>query len=325
MEKGPVLNSLQELPDRPHVLTIGSFDGVHRGHQYLLENVRTTADRLGVDSVAITFDPLPGEVLRPDKAPPRLCTTSERTRQMLKCGIDRIVILPFSTELASQSADEFLQLMVETAHPAAIVVGDDFAFGYKRQGTPEFLAERADHYGYELLVISRTNPGSGVEWSSSFARSALAENGDVKAVQEVLGRAFRLTGTVRNGDHRGRDLGYPTANLQLPESLIVPADGIYAALATIGNPDQSRSHPALVYVGTRPTFGQSRREVEAYLLDFDGDLYDQEISVDFLDRIRGDRAFDSADELVAQMNRDEASGRRILADHGVLAHIPENH
>ena len=307
-------HSLSELPNEPHVVTIGSFDGVHRGHLYLLEHVTKTSERMAVPSVAVTFDPLPAEVLRPDKAPPRLCSTDERTSEMLRAGVDRVVVLAFDEDMASQSAESFLQELVEAAHPVAIVVGSDFAFGHQRRGTPEFLQEKASAFNYELTVVERVNPDSDVNWSSSFARSALAEGGDVRIAEQVLGRPFRINGVVQNGDHRGRALGYPTANLHPTPGLVLPADGIYAALVTLDGQEQSSGQPALVYIGTRPTFGESNRVIEVFLLDFDEDLYGRHLSVELIDRVRGDQAFASSDELVAQMKIDEQNGRKVLAE-----------
>jgi riboflavin kinase / FMN adenylyltransferase len=314
-----VVNTLSDLPDSPHVVTIGSFDGVHRGHQYLLEQVRDQANLHGVASLVVTFDPLPAEVLRPDKSPPRLCSTDERILQMLDHGIDRVAVLTFDDEMANQSADDFLGELVTHASPHGIVVGADFAFGHKRLGTPAFLRERANEFGYELTVVERINPDGEAEWSSSFARQAL-DSGDVRTVNRVLGRPFRVGGSVDKGDHRGRDLGYPTANLQLPDRLIVPADGIYVGLVSIDDFHISGELPALVYIGTRPTFGSSQRIIEVFLLDFEADLYGKHVTVDLLDRIRGDKRFDSAEELVEQMKIDEATGRELLASHqpGIL-------
>lgn len=309
-----IFHSLSELPNEPHVVTIGSFDGVHRGHLYLLEQVTTAARRMAVSSVAITFDPLPAEVLRPDKAPPRLCTTNERTTEMLRAGVDRVVVLPFDEEMASQSAESFLQELTETARPVAIVVGSDFAFGHQRRGTPDFLKEKASSFNYELTVVERVNPDTDVNWSSSFARSALSERGDVRTVERVLGRPFRIGGVVQNGDHRGRTLGYPTANLHPTPGLVLPADGIYAALATLDGREKGSGQPALVYIGTRPTFRDSNRVIEVFLLDFDEDLYGRHLTAELIDRVRGDQAFASTDELVSQMKIDEQIGRKVLAE-----------
>jgi riboflavin kinase / FMN adenylyltransferase len=309
-----IVNSLRDLPDTPHVVTIGSFDGVHRGHQYLLEKVQEQASRFDIPSLAVTFDPLPAEVLRPDLAPPRLCSTDDRIEQMLNYGVDRVAVLSFDENLANQSAEDFLSELVTKTSPRGIVVGADFAFGHKRKGTPVFLRERAEEWGYELTVVDRINPDDDAEWSSSFARQALG-SGDVRTASRVLGRPFRIRGSVNDGDHRGRDLGYPTANLQLPDRLIVPADGIYVGMVSIADFHISGELPALVYVGTRPTFGNSQRIIEVYLLDFNADLYGKHITVDFLDHIRGDRRFDSAEDLVSQMKIDEVTGRKLLASY----------
>jgi riboflavin kinase / FMN adenylyltransferase len=315
-------HSIQELPQQRHVLTIGSFDGVHRGHQHLLTRVADRARQVDISSLAITFDPLPAEVLRPDKAPTRLCTTRDRTGEIHRCSIDHVVLLTFDDDVAHLTADEFLNTILEHAQPSVIVVGEDFAFGHKRQGTPEFLAYRADQDGFGLEVVERVNP-VGIELSSSAVRRALVERGDVQAAREILGRRYRLSGRVKNGNHRGRDLGYPTANLALIDRLTLPADGIYAALVAVDASTEGTSRPALVYIGTRPTFGESARIAEVFLLDFEGDLYGEKLAVDFVDRIRGDRHFDSAEQLVEQMQRDEAAGREIFNALGIGVASPE--
>ncbi len=313
----PIVHDLQSLSDTRHVLTIGSFDGVHRGHQYLLSRVVNEARGRGIASLVVTFDPLPAEVLRPDKAPTRISTTEERTREILNSGIDRVALLTFDQALASRTADDFLDDIRLHARPEVIVVGNDFAFGHKRQGTPEFLQQRAHSDGFELQVIERHNPTS-VEWSSSFVRRQLIDDGNVTRAAEALGRYPGLSGRVRDGDHRGRELGYPTANLAVPDRLTVPADGIYAAMVAVHDSEPGTSRPALVYVGTRPTFGGTERIVEVFLLNFRGDLYDRTISLHFVDRIRGDRRFDTVEELVEQMKRDEAAGREIFANLGII-------
>ncbi|TVR69055.1 MAG: bifunctional riboflavin kinase/FAD synthetase [Sphaerobacteraceae bacterium] len=311
-----IFRSLAELPGDRHVVTVGSFDGVHRGHQYLIQQVAEHASRLNASALGVTFDPHPAEVLRPDKAPSRVCTTSVRTQEMLTAGLDRVAVLEFDHQMANQSADDFLSELVAATHPAGIIIGEDFAFGHKRQGTPEFLRERADQYGYELTIVSRVNPDSQVEWSSSFIRRELAQNGNVRSAADALGRLFSLSGTVGDGEKRGRELGYPTANLRPPEGLIIPADGIYAALVDVNDEINQNGLPCLVYVGKRPTFDNDLRVIEVYILDFDADLYSRNITVHFIELVRPDRAFDSADELVQQMHNDEVSGRRILSEFG---------
>lgn len=308
--------SLTELPRDRHVVTIGSFDGVHRGHQHLISKVVEHAGLHQVRSLAITFDPLPAEVLRPDHAPPRVCTTEARTTAMLKSGLDRVAILTFDQHMANQSAGDFLSDLVAAAQPVAIIVGEDFAFGHKRQGTPAFLQTNAVRYGYTVTVVPRINPVEQLEWSSSFIRRVISEDGDVRSAAASLGRLFHLSGTVTGGDRRGRDLGYPTANLIPPVGLVIPADGIYAALVDIENQPEESDLPCLVYVGRRPTFEGNRRVIEVFILDFDSDLYDREITVRFIERVRRDRAFDSPEELVEQMHRDESDGRRILSEFG---------
>jgi riboflavin kinase / FMN adenylyltransferase len=321
-----IYRHLEELPQTPHVVTIGSFDGVHRGHLHLIQSVKDYSEEHGIPSLAVTFDPLPAEVLRPDLAPPRLCSTDDRTRALLDAEIDRVVLLTFDMEMANQSADDFLRQLVEAANPRVIVVGEDFAFGHKRQGTPDFLRERAVDCGFALQVVTRINPDPDVQWSSSFVRSVLTDHGNVAEAERVLNRPFRLSGVVQSGDHRGRDLGYPTANLHPPPGLVIPADGIYAAMVRIPDTGSDSLLPSLVYVGTRPTFDQTNRVIEVFLLDFNADLYGRFIEVAFVGRVRGDRKFESADQLVQQMQRDEDEGRQILAlriGDSILTHSEE--
>jgi riboflavin kinase / FMN adenylyltransferase len=305
----PVVDTLAAVDGGEHVVTIGSFDGVHRGHQYLLERVVERARDHECRSLVITFEPLPVEVLRPDHAAPRLTTTDERVRQIQRTGVDQIVVIEFDREFAARTADQFLADLVTHTTPVEMIVGHDFAFGHNRTGTAEYLAEVGPRLGFVTKVIQRVSL-DGLELSSSAARTLLLESGDVRHAAAVLGRPFRLAGAVENGARRGRNLGYPTANLGISENMVIPADGIYAAVSSL--PDGETGIPSLVYVGKRPTFDGDRRVVEVFLLDTDRDLYGTEVSVDFLERIRGDRRFETAEALVEQMNDDERVARELF-------------
>ncbi len=304
-----VVASLDETPPGPHAVTIGNFDGVHRGHQALLARTVAAARERGARSLVVTFEPLPLYVLRPEAAPKRLTTNQERIAALAAYGIDDIVVLRFDRALAELSAHEFVACLVEGAHPVEVVVGEDFAFGHNRAGTPDLLRELGERYGFAVTVVGRVADPDG-EISSTRIRRMLAE-GSVADAARLLGRPFALSGVVVHGARRGRLLGYPTANLALPPEHAVPADGIYAAKAAIG--DSSALWPAMVYVGTRPTFDDPARIVEVNLLDFAGDLYGARLTVLFVEQIRGDRRFDSAEALIEQMRRDEAETRRVLA------------
>jgi riboflavin kinase / FMN adenylyltransferase len=309
----PVVDTLAAVDGGKHVVTVGSFDGVHRGHQYLLARVVERARDHGCRSLVVTFDPLPIEVLRPDRAAPRLTTTGERVRQILRTGVDQIVVINFDRVFAARTADQFVADLVTHATPVEMIVGHDFAFGHNRTGTAEYLVEVGPTLGFSTEVIQRVSM-DGLELSSSATRTALLDSGDARHAAAILGRPFRLTGTVENGARRGRDLGYPTANLDISENLVIPADGIYAALSSL--PGGDVENPSLVYVGKRPTFDGDRRIVEVFLLDTDCDLYGTEVSVDFLERIRGDRRFESAEALVEQMNDDERVAREFFKRAG---------
>lgn len=301
-----IVHDLGDVPPRRHVVTVGNFDGVHRGHQYLLGRLQDRARHHGASSLVLTFEPLPVEVLRPDRAPLRLTSTPERLSLIAARGIDTIVVQRFNRDFAGWSAREFVERMTRAGQVAEWVVGADFAFGHDRTGSPELLRQLAPQFGYAVTVVERVG-GQGI---SSTEIRRLVTAGDVSAAAELLARPYTLGGTVRDGDHRGQTLGFPTANLAPPASLAVPADGIYAGFASI---DQSADlRRALIYVGTRPTFDGTARGIEVNLLDFSGDLYGRDLAVLFVERVREDRRFETADAMVRQMAEDEAEARRLL-------------
>lgn len=302
-----VVDDLSKVPPGRHAITIGNFDGVHRGHRLLLEALRQAAERARAQSLVITFDPLPAEVLAPDRAPARLMTGSERARLIGHEGIDIVALIPFSLEFASQEPLPFVRRLVDGLGMVAIVVGSDFRFGHDRAGSARLLQELGPSLGFAVEVVERMG---GEEFSSTRARKLLGE-GKVDEAADILGRFYTLEGIVESGDHRGQTLGFPTANLDVPERILVPPDGIYCALACVEN--EVRRRPAIVYIGSRPTFGKLSRAIEAYLLDFDDDLYGRGLTVSFVEQIRGDKTFDTTDELIRQMEADEEAARAILA------------
>ena len=313
-----IVHGLSAIPSGPHVVTIGNFDGVHRGHQYLLKQVVDRATD-GARSLALTFDPLPAEVLRPDRAPKRLTTTDDRLTFMAETGLDVIAVVPFTRDFAALEAREFVEQLVDAAHPVHFVVGADFRFGHDRTGSADLLRELGPEYGFAVTVVERIG---GEEISSTRIRQLLAE-GDVKAAAELLGRWHTLTGRVESGAGRGRNLGFPTANLAIPPALAIPADGIYAAHAALERGGDWL--PALVYIGTRPTFSEVDRVVEVFLLDFTGDLYGSEVTVRFIERIRGDMTFESPEALTEQMHADEVAARRILTEFEPMSNPAGEH
>ncbi len=295
---------------QPSVLTIGSFDGVHRGHQYLIRQIVERARTLGITSVVVTFDPLPAEVLVPEKAPKRLTDIDERLGLLQDLGIDRCVVLRFSSKVAQMEAGDFLERAVSTYGVREIWVGNDFAFGHNRQGNVSFLARSTTDLDYGLHVVTRQSLGSDII-SSTRIRALVAE-GEVKRAAELLGHPALVSGPVVAGAGRGKDLGYPTANLSVGANHLVPATGIYAGFALLGG----RKIPAAISVGYNPTFGDNPLSVEAFLLDFDRELRGERITLEFVGRLRSEQRFDSVNALIEQMNRDVVEARQILLDGG---------
>jgi riboflavin kinase / FMN adenylyltransferase len=304
------VESLLAVPQEAHALTIGNFDGLHLGHQYLLSKLVDRANAKRVRSLVITFEPHPISVLRPDQAVHRLATASMKPKLIEAAGVDDLAIIPFSLEFAALSAEEFLEFIHTYAHPTDILVGDDFRFGAKRAGDAATIRQFASTHGFDATIIQRIE-FEGQIVSSSYIRACLA-SGDVRGAAAALGRNYRLSGTVEHGLARGRDMGYPTANIDLDDHLLIPSDGIYAAYARVGESGSPR--PAMVYIGRSPTFEARGRTVEAHLLDFHEDLYARHVSVEFVDFVRGDQRFSGADELAEQMQRDEDVTRRVLAE-----------
>lgn len=304
----------QLFPDREadrqqrHVVTIGNFDGVHRGHQYLIERVVADARSRGAGSTVITFDPLPLEVLRPEASLPRLTTTRDRVSLIGAHGVDDVATIGFTREVAALEASDFVRQVIEGFEPVEIVVGADFAFGHNRSGNPQLLTELGKQYGYEVHVVHRIGD-DGQDFSSSRVRACLT-GGDVRHAGEILGRPYFLRGIVQTGHQRGRELGFPTANLAIEGNLAIPADRIYAAFTQV-QPGGDLI-PSMVYIGTNSTFNEQSRAVEVNLLNFDGDLYGTELTVLFIDEVRGDRRFESAQQLVEQMRRDQVKTELVL-------------
>lgn len=292
-----------------HVVTIGNFDGVHRGHQHLLSTVTSRAAERGISSLVLTFEPHPVAVLRPDQAPARITTPTEKISRLRATGIDEVVPVKFDTAFAALSPGEFLAFLVETACPTDIYVGDGFRFGKMRAGDIETMRRFGRQHGFECHTVEPFSDDEGVI-SSSRVRSALL-SGDVTVATALLGRRYWLGGTVEHGMARGRDLGYPTANLSVPAGLCVPQDGIYAGYARFDS-HEDRAHEALIYIGASPTFEDRARVVEVNILDYRGDLYGHELDIEFVAFVRGDRAFESSEALVAQMADDESRSRQIL-------------
>jgi riboflavin kinase/FMN adenylyltransferase len=295
------------------VATIGEFDGVHRGHQRVVERAREIAEARQLPVVAITFDPHPDEVIRPGSHPPLLTTARRRSELLAGLGADAVFVLPFNLEFSRLSPDEFVHVVLsERLHAAAVVVGENFRFGHKAAGDVAMLATLGEKYdftaeGVPLLVAD------GVTISSTYIRERLAD-GDVAGAARALGRPHRAEGVVVRGHMRGRGLGFPTANLETPPHTATPADGVYAGWLTSLDLDGTEVSrwPAAISVGTNPTFGAGERTVEAYALDRDDlDLYGTHAAIDFTARLRGTERFDSVEALVAQMREDVDQARHL--------------
>ena len=305
----------------PSILTIGTFDGVHRGHQLLIGNVVRRAHERGVPSVVITFDPQPRAVLAPENAPPRLTTVTDEVALIAALGVDTIIVQPFTLTTANTSARDFMAAIVRAVRPVEIWVGDDFALGYRREGTPETLRELGTVFDYDLHVLPRMalddTPDGEIIGSTNIRLRLLA--GEVERAAQLLGRPFALTGPVVHGAKNGRAIGFPTANVAVPAGLVVPKDGIYATWVTMGDdptPADRRAlrYPAMTYIGPRPVFDNGARSVEANLIHWDGDLYGRTITVAFAHWLRGDASFDGIPALVTQMHQDQIHTLEALAD-----------
>lgn len=293
------------------VVSIGNFDGVHLGHAHVLREARETAVRLGVDTVvAVTFDPHPMAVLRPEHAPPTLTSIHTRARLLETAGVDSILVVGFDREIAGWSPEEFIdRILVDTLHAAAVVVGSNFRFGAKAAGEVATLVEAGASRGFETVGVPLD--GGPQVWSSTYVRQCLA-TGDVSGAAEALGRPFTVRGTVVEGDKRGRELGFPTANVPVPPVDAAPADGVYAGW--LRRLDTGECYPAAISVGTNPTFdGERERRVESYVLDRDDlELYGVEVEVAFVDRLRGMVKFEGIDALVETMHDDVRRARGLL-------------
>ncbi len=300
------------------VVTIGVFDGVHKGHQALIGQTVRTARQRGLPSVMLTFDPHPTEVVRPGSRPAQLTTLTRKAELVEQLGIDVFAVLPFTPELSRLSPEEFVrEILVDRLHAATVIVGEDFRFGHKAEGTVETLRALGKRFGFtahEATLEGRPVPEDGgnseIAYSSTYVRSCI-DAGDVVAAAEALGRPHRLEGIVVRGEGRGRDLGFPTANLSLPPHSAVPADGVYTCWFVRQGHEQEPL-PSAVSVGTNPTFSGRERTVEAFVLDFDADLYGQQVALDFVTRLRGQITFDTPEKLVEQIADDVARTREIL-------------
>ena len=311
-----VWSSLDDVPGDlgRSVVTLGNFDGVHMGHKAVLARVVEQATSREALSVAVTFEPHPVAVLHPDRAPQMLTSVAQRLELLADTGLDAVLVLEFTVEFAKETPEEFVQsVFVDALHAVAVVVGQDTRFGWRNSGNVETLLALGPGLGFEVLALD--DLGEGSRWSSSMVRGMLGV-GDVAGAAAVLGRPPKVAGTVVHGDHRGRELGYPTANLSQDVEGLVPADGVYAGWLTRvdavpTSPD--RVLPAAISIGTNPTFEGTQRRVEGYVLDrTDLDLYGERITYEFVEWLRPTLRFDGIEPLIEQMKTDVGQCREIL-------------
>lgn len=287
------------------VVAIGVFDGVHVGHRAIVARAVAAASDVGAATVVVTFDPHPATVVRPDAAPLLLGSVSERLDLLSSVGVDATLVLPFDYEMSQWSAEEFVQrLLVSRLYARRVVVGENFRFGNRALGDVALLRRLGESDDFDVDAVSLVG-----EVSSTFVRGLIAD-GSVAEAATALARPYGISGEVVRGDGRGRDLGFPTANLAVPVGIAVPADGVYAGWLV--RADGSR-WPAAISVGTNPTFDGVDRRVEAYALDADFDLYGEVVRVEFSERLRGQVRFDDVDALVAQIHQDVDAIRREAA------------
>lgn len=293
------------------VVTIGVFDGVHRGHQALIGAAVAEGRRLGLPTVVMTFDPHPASVVRQGQQPAVLSTLRRRAELVDELGADVFLVLPFTPEVAAIPAESFVHdILVDALHVACVVVGENFRFGNRALGSMELLQELGPRFGFAAVGVGLVG-ADHLTVSSTYVRSCVAA-GDMEAAAAALGRPHRIDGFVVHGDGRGgAQLGYPTANLDPEPFSAVPADGIYAGYFLLG----SRRSPAAISVGSNPTFSGRERTVEAFVLDEGGNFYGRRVALEFVARLRGMERFESTEELIAQIGRDVERTRQILAGH----------
>jgi riboflavin kinase / FMN adenylyltransferase len=292
------------------VVTIGVFDGVHRGHQHLITAAVAAGRARTLPTVLITFDPHPAEVVRPGSHPARLTELRRRADLVAEFGVDAFLVLPFTTEMARMSPGEFAhEVLVDRLHAAAVLVGRNFTFGHRAAGDVTVLTELGRRFGFvvEGVELTTADGQDGVTYSSTYIRSCI-DAGEVEAAAAALGRSHRVEGVVVHGYRRGRQLGFPTANIATAPFTALPADGVYAGRFVLGD----RRLPAAVSVGSNPTFSGTVRMVEAYVLDVDEDFYGHEVGIDFVARLRGQERYDDLDELVKAIRDDVARTRALL-------------
>lgn len=310
-----IWNSMEEVPESfgPCVVTLGNFDGLHLGHQEVLGQVRDEAAKRGARSVALTFDPHPAKVHRPESAPEQIMGLADKLNAMAELGLDAVLVLPYTLDFAAQSAEEFVRnVFVDGLGACAVVIGRDTRFGKGNSGDFSTMVSLGADLGFDVVVVD--DEGHDRRWSSTWVREALRQ-GDVDTAAQVLGRPHTMSGEVVHGAARGRELGFPTANLSPDACGIIPEDGVYAGWLT---DEAGHRWPSAISVGSNPTFVGVSRQVEAYVINRpeesveDFNLYGQHVVVEFVRRLRGMVAYTGPEALIEQMHQDVIDTRTIL-------------
>ncbi len=303
-----VLHDFTDWPPGPLAVAIGVFDGVHVGHQALIRETAKGAKQLGGKALAATFDPLPIQALAPGAPPSALSDVDDRVRLLHAAGADDVVVFHFTKEFAALTAEEFVRRLVGACEVRRIFVGEDFQFGRDRGGNVRALAAAGAGHGFEVVIATPVMEAGEVVSSTRIRNALLA--GDVTSAARLLGRPYNVTGTVVHGAKRGRALGFPTINLAVPPERLLPRDGIYAMTVRV----RDQEVVAAASLGVRPTFDSGDRRLEAYLLDWEGDVYGDTIAAAFIERLRDELRFASAEELTEQIARDVEGTRAALRD-----------
>ena len=298
---------------KPRAVAIGAFDGVHRGHAAVVRPVLEAAERMGIVSAALTFEPTPRQYLAQDDESRKRLTLDEERRELLcRLGVEQILVQTFDEELRQMAPEQFAREILHDRLEARFVsIGASHTFGAGRAGGPEEIADLGHKLGFEVHVEPLALAGDKVI-SSTKVRRALTE-GDMQEAQRMLGRPYSICGRVTQGERRGMEFGWPTANVGIPVEKVVPADGVYAGIA-LPEGDGAQPLPAAVSLGGAPTFGVSERRLEAHLIDFEGDLYGERLTIGFLARLRQIKTFGHLDQLLEQVQHDVAETRRIYAE-----------
>ncbi len=294
---------------RPTALTIGVFDGVHRGHQIVLKHVVESARQHDLAAAAITFHPHPRQVLRPDLTTEYVTSLEDRLALIMETGLDTVATVSFTSDFSLTDAGDFVRMLVDEFQLARLIIGEDFALGRQRGGDPDTLQALGRELGYEVEVIELLTSDSADKVSSTEIRNALGD-GNVRLVGELLGRRYSLHGPVVVGFKRGRTIGFPTANVAIGNDRAIPAPGVYATIAHLS----SGPTVSVTNIGVRPTFDDGGGlSIECHIMDFDDDIYGADLRVEFVERLRGERKFDGIDALIAQIGRDRDAAQELLA------------